>query len=205
MPKNRLNINGLTLFRGERCLFRDLNFDVSDGEILLIKGKNGSGKTSLLRALSGLLEPDQGQILWNDIDITKDRQEYHQNLSWLSHKHGFKKELSVKENLEYELSLRSNAIHDFDYILNKLSLDKIKNRPFGILSAGQKRRASLARMTISNATLYLLDEPGSNLDSEGQEIVRSLVIDHTKNNGICVMATHQDTFERITNNVIELA
>ena len=79
MPKNRLNINGLTLFRGERCLFRDLNFDVSDGEILLIKGKNGSGKTSLLGALSGLLEPDQGQILWNDIDITKDRQEYHQN------------------------------------------------------------------------------------------------------------------------------
>tara|TARA_B100001113_G_scaffold79853_2_gene62884 strand:+ start:1728 stop:2264 length:537 start_codon:yes stop_codon:yes gene_type:complete len=178
---------------------------VSDGEILLIKGKNGSGKTSLLRALSGLLEPDQGQILWNNIDITKDRQEYHQNLSWLSHKHGFKKELSVKENLEYELSLRSNAIHNFDYILNKLSLDKIKNRPFGILSAGQKRRASLARMIISNATLYLLDEPGSNLDSEGQEIVRSLVIDHTKNNGICVMATHQDTFERITNNVIELA
>jgi len=204
MPINRLKINGLTLFRGERCLFKNLNFDVSDGEILLIKGKNGSGKTSLLRAISGLLEPDQGQIYWNGIDITKNRHEYHENLSWLSHKHGFKKELSVNENLEYELSLRSNAIQDFDRILEKLSLDEVKNRPFGILSAGQKRRASIARMIISNAPLYLLDEPASNLDSEGQEIVRSLVIEHTKNNGVCVMATHQDTFTNMTTNVIEL-
>ena len=204
MPINRLKINGLTLFRGERCLFKNLNFDVSDGEILLIKGKNGSGKTSLLRTISGLLEPDQGQIYWNGIDITKNRHEYHENLSWLSHKHGFKKELSVNENLEYELSLRSNAIQDFDRILEKLSLDEVKNRPFGILSAGQKRRASIARMIISNAPLYLLDEPASNLDSEGQEIVRSLVIEHTKNNGVCVKATHQDTFANMTTNVIEL-
>ena len=204
MPINRLKINGLTLFRGERCLFKNLNFDVSDGEILLIKGKNGSGKTSLLRTISGLLEPDQGQIYWNGIDITKNRHEYHENLSWLSHKHGFKKELSVNENLEYELSLRSNAIQNFNRILEKLSLDEVKNRPFGILSAGQKRRASIARMIISNAPLYLLDEPASNLDSEGQQIVRSLVIEHTKNTGICVMATHQDTFANMTTNVIEL-
>ena len=150
------------------------------------------------------MEPDQGQIYWNGIDITKNRHEYHENLSWLSHKHGFKKELSVNENLKYELSLRSNAIQDFDRILEKLSLDEVKNRPFGILSAGQKRRASIARMIISNAPLYLLDEPASNLDSEGQEIVRSLVIEHTKNTGICVMATHQDTFANMTTNVIEL-
>ena len=204
MPINRLKINGLTLFRGERCLFKNLNFVVSDGEILLIKGKNGSGKTSLLRTISGLLEPDQGQIYWNGTDITKNRHEYHENLSWLSHKHGFKKELSVNENLKYELSLRSNAIQDFDRILKKLSLDEVKNRPFGILSAGQKRRASIARMIISKAPLYLLDEPASNLDSEGQEIVRSLVIEHTENNGVCVMATHQDTFANMTTNVIEL-
>ena len=115
---NQLDISNLTLFRGNKCLFQNINFSLKAGMLILIKGENGSGKTSLLRTIAGLIEPHDGLIEWNNKNINKNRQNYHQNISWLSHKHGFKGHLSIKENFQFESGFWVLIIYMFDIIFN---------------------------------------------------------------------------------------
>ena len=193
MKKNQLEIKNLTLFRGNRCLFKDLSFAINNGEVVIVKGDNGSGKTSLLRAVAGLIEPDHGCVYWNKKDITNIRQLYHQNMVWLSHKHGFKGQLNIEENLYYESGLREGFSNSFDETFEKLSLTSIKHQPFNTLSAGQKMRASIARLILSKASLCLLDEPTSNLDTKGRDFVNFLINYHINNGGMCILATYQSS------------
>ncbi len=202
---NQLDVSHLTLFRGNKCLFQDINFSLKTGKLILIKGENGSGKTSLLRTVAGLIEPNDGSIKWNHKNINKNRQDYHKNISWLSHKHGFKEHLSIKENFQFESGLWVHSEKNNLNVLEALSLLEVSDLPFNYLSAGQKRRASIARLMLAQAPLCLLDEPTSNLDSRASDIVRNWIEQHIRKNGLCLLATHQDNFFDKASEVIELA
>jgi len=201
---NQLDISNLTLFRGNKCLFQNINFSLKAGMLILIKGENGSGKTSLLRTIAGLIEPHDGLIEWNNKNINKNRQNYHQNISWLSHKHGFKGHLSIKENFQFESGLWVRFEKNNLNVLEELSLLEVSDLPFNYLSAGQKRRASIARLMLTQVPLCLLDEPTSNLDSTSSQVVKNWIEQHIRNKGLCLLATHQDTFFDKASEVIEL-
>ncbi len=188
----KLNASGLTLFRGERCLFKDLSFALNPGEMLLLEGRNGSGKTSLLRAIAGLLELETGTIHWDGTSVHEQRQEFHNSVVWMSHKVGFKGDLTLVENLLYESKLRPQSAADFDQTLEQLDLGKLRRLPLRALSAGQQRRVALARMLLSAATLWMLDEPVSNLDTDGRKLAVRLLGKHLSNGGMAIVAAHQD-------------
>ena len=188
----KLNAIDLTLFRGDRCLFKDLSFALNPGELLLLEGRNGSGKTSLLRAIAGLLEMESGTIDWNGSPVSKEPQVFQNSIVWMSHKVGFKGDLTLVENLQYESKLRPQSTADFDDTLKQLNLSRLRRLPMRSLSAGQQRRVALARMLMSSATLWMMDEPVSNLDSEGRELAIHLLGKHLRNGGMAIVATHQD-------------
>ncbi len=182
----------LCLLRGERCLFEGLNFALSSGELMLVQGPNGSGKTSLLRSIAGLFDLETGYISWQGIPTKKDRQSFSADVVWMAHRVGFKADLTLVENLRFETGLRSATLGEIDSILARLSLSQLVELPMRSLSAGQQRRVALARMLISDARLWLMDEPFTNLDAGGHDLVIELIAEHLAENGICVVAAHQD-------------
>ena len=188
----KLSANDLTLIRGESCLFQGLGFALNPGELLLLEGQNGSGKTSLMRAIAGMLSLESGEILWNDIPVNDQRQEFHGALVWLAHRTGLKGDLTLVENLYFEASLRPQANVDFDAVCSRLGIARLKSLPLRSLSAGQQRRVALARMMLADVPLWLMDEPFTNLDREGRALVMQLTEEHLTNGGMCVMAAHQD-------------
>lgn len=188
----KLSASGLTLIRGENCLFKDLNFALNTNELLLLEGQNGSGKTSLLRAIAGMLSPESGEILWDGVDIHRQRQLYHASIVWLAHRTGLKSDLNLVDNLRFEASLRPQSDVDIDSVCDKLSISRLKRLPLRSLSAGQQRRVALARMLLADVPLWLMDEPFTNLDRTGRKLVEQLIEEHVANDGMCVVAAHQD-------------
>ena len=188
----QLSANQLTLFRGERCLFSDLDFALDPSQLLLLEGRNGSGKTSLMRAIAGLIEFESGELLWEGAAVRSNRQAFHGALVWMAHRVGFKADLTLVENLRFESHLRSQSKADFDDVLQRLDIDRLKRLPLRSLSAGQQRRVALARMLLSRVPLWLMDEPFTNLDREGRALVMQLTTEHLANGGMCIMAAHQD-------------
>ena len=182
----------LCLLRGERCLFEGLNFALSSGELMLVHGPNGSGMSSLLRSIAGLFDLETGYISWRGIPTKKDRQSFSADVVWMAHRVGFKADLTLVENLRFETGLRSATLGEIDSILARLSLSQLVELPMRSLSAGQQRRVALARMLISDARLWLMDEPFTNLDAGGHDLVIELIAEHLAENGICVVAAHQD-------------
>ncbi len=181
----------LCLFRGDRRLFRNLDFEVRAGELLVIEGANGSGKTSLLRGIAGFLEFETGTVSWNGHAARDDHQAFRADLVWLSHRVGFKSDLNIIENLTFESGLRATDEGRFDEVLERLTLSNLLSLPFGSLSAGQQRRVALARMLLATARLWMMDEPFTNLDKAGQTLVVDLIREHLKRGGLCVVASHQ--------------
>jgi heme exporter protein A len=188
----KLSANDLTLIRGESCLFQGLGFALNSGELLLLEGQNGSGKTSLMRAIAGMLSLESGEILWNDRPVNDQRQEFHGALVWLAHRTGLKGDLTLVENLRFEASLRPQAKVDQGAVCKRLGIDRLKSLPLRALSAGQQRRVALARMLLADVPLWLMDEPFTNLDREGRALVMQLTEEHLAKGGMCVMAAHQD-------------
>jgi heme exporter protein A len=187
-----LSGSDLVLFRGERCLFKGLSFSLNPGELLLLEGQNGCGKTSLMRAIAGLLEFESGEILWGGRPVREYRQDFHGAMVWMAHRTGLKADLTLVENLQFEASLRTPSDAVFDEVLERLEIQRLKSLPVRSLSAGQQRRVSLARMLLSDARLWLMDEPVTNLDRDGRRLVMDLVNEHLSRNGMCLMAAHQD-------------
>ena len=189
---NQFSGSGLTLFRGDRCLFRDVGFALESGELLVLEGANGSGKTSLMKAIVGMLELEAGVLEWNGEPVTEQRQVFHGSLVWLAHRVGLKADLTLVENLRFESALRPQAGDDMEPVLERLGLTRLKPLPLRSLSAGQQRRVALARILLADVPLWLMDEPFTNLDRAGRGLVLRLVNEHLEEGGMCVMAAHQD-------------
>jgi len=182
----------LLLIRGDRALFSDLEFDLGRGEMLQIEGANGSGKTSLLRVIAGLTPPQEGIVRWRDRDVSRKRQALHDDMVWAGHRPGFKGDLTLAENLRFEAGLRRHGVRPLNTTVKRLGLASLMGLPFRVLSAGQQRRATLARLLLTDAALWLLDEPLTNLDVVGQTLVAELLDAHLAGGGLAVVASHRD-------------
>ncbi len=181
----------LCLFRGDRCLFKSLGFALNAGELLVIEGPNGSGKTSLLRGVAGLLDFETGSIRWSGDPVENNYQAFRADMVWLAHRIGCKGDLNLVENLRFEAGLRATDQSRLESVLDRLSLSGLTELPLRSLSAGQQRRVALARMLLAQARLWMMDEPFTNLDRAGQSLVTELISDHLVAGGACVVASHQ--------------
>lgn len=186
-----LSANELCLVRGDRCLFQNLDFVLNPGELLYVEGTNGSGKTSLLRAVAGLLDLESGVVKWKGQPVVRHPQQFRASLVWFGHRTGFKADLTAEQNLRFEAGLRAFRSDDFAGVLARVGVATRFSLPVRSLSAGQQRRVGLARMILAGAPLWMMDEPFTNLDTDGQSLVRELVSEHLAAGGICVMASHQ--------------
>lgn len=187
---HRLKGAGLSCIRDDRVLFDDLAFELAAGQVLLLEGKNGSGKTSLLRILCGFREPDAGAIHWCGESV-KDSS-FHADMAYVGHLDGIKKELTVLENLNMALALGSTGRYSIAQALNKVHLAGYDDVLVQALSAGQKRRLSLARLLITENVLWILDEPFTSLDRQGIALIESLMAEHCANGGMIVLTSHHD-------------
>ena len=180
--------------RGQRRLFSDLNFSLSPGSSLQLTGANGSGKTSLLRILCGLASPTKGEIRWQGNKISSLGEDYFTSLTYIGHRPGVKDELTAVENLRVSAGLSGAHIdrQDAVEVLRKMGLAGRENLPARLLSEGQRRRLGLARLGVSRAALWLLDEVLTSLDKTAVALVHSLFAEHLERGGILVVATHQD-------------
>ena len=181
----------LECIRGDRVLFNNLNLDIRPGIILQIEGRNGCGKTSLLRLLCGIMMPSEGEILWNGKSITRERAEYYCDVSYLGHHNGIKGELTALENLHFAQALSTPKPNsDLYEILARLSLAGFEDIPCRHLSAGQNRRVALARLLATNTTVWILDEPFTALDRKGIVEIEKIFEEHVKGGGIIILTTH---------------
>ncbi|MEF1291191.1 cytochrome c biogenesis heme-transporting ATPase CcmA [Vibrio sp. M260118] len=192
-----LEVSQLTAIRDERILFETLSFSVDSGELVQVEGRNGTGKTTLLRIITGLGDRDNGEIYWNKENIESNRDAFHQDLLFLGHQTGVKRELTAYENLRFYLSIHSKKLVDKQAIYNALTKVGLAGRedvPVAQLSAGQQRRVALARLWLSNHKLWILDEPLTAIDKQGVKVLESLFLQHAENGGIVMLTTHQDMF-----------
>ncbi|MEX0589641.1 MAG: heme ABC exporter ATP-binding protein CcmA [Xanthobacteraceae bacterium] len=182
----RLLVEDLACVRGERSLFRGLGFTVGAGEALLVTGPNGAGKSSLLRLIAGLLRPAQGRIVLEGAESDRSGGSA---AHFVGHLDAVKGALSVLENLAFARSLFGGGRARADAALARLGLQQLASIPARMLSAGQRRRLALARLVVVRRPLWLLDEPTTSLDAEGQETLVALVNEHLSGGGLVVAAT----------------
>lgn len=188
-----LAIQHISFERNHRALFHCLTGDIQPGECLQITGHNGSGKSTLLRVLAGLLEPLNGEILWQTTSIFKEREIYHQQLHYLGHQNSIKRSLTVYENLTLSTAIANVSLHKttIQHVLQRLHLSHALQTPAAHLSAGQLRRLSLSRLLLYPKPLWILDEPSTALDAKGQQILSELLNQHLATKGLAIIATHQ--------------
>lgn len=182
-----LQADGLAAFRGERLVFRDLDFTVPAGGALVLTGANGSGKSTLLRLLAGLVRPIAGRLLWGGEDALADLATHAERVTYLGHLDAVKPGLTVAENLRFAATMNGGSVDD---ALTALGLADLVDVPARFLSAGQKRRLALARLALSTAPLWLLDEPTVGLDAASMARVGAVLQAHRARNGVVVAATH---------------
>jgi len=187
-----LNGIGLACERGGRQLFNNLSFSIQPGEVLHLTGENGAGKTTLLRILCGLTLPSEGNIEWQDQDTNACREDFHSNLLYLGHTPGLHGDLTPTENLQQLCGLSQQT--DETAITNALQKVGLANRcdvPAKYLSQGQKKRVSLARLLLSPANIWLLDEPFSALDVSAITWLNNHILQHCQHGGMVILTTHQ--------------
>lgn len=189
-----LEVAGLECRRGDRLLFAGLAFKVSGGTLLHVRGANGSGKTTLLRSLCGLFTPDSGEIRWNGESIRSLGEDYRRDLLYFGHANGIKGDLTGVENLRVAATLDGDAV-DAAAIwsaLARIGLAGFEDLPTRMLSQGQKKRVALARLLLSKAPFWILDEPFTALDAAAVGLLEELIAARVAAGGLVVLTTHQE-------------
>jgi heme exporter protein A len=190
-PAPLLEARAIHVWRGERHLLRGVSFQLQTGELLQVTGPNGIGKSTLLRSACGLLPVEGGEFHWRGAPVEKQREEFDAQLAYLAHSNALKAELTAEENLRYELTLRRAVTSDeVANALALLGIPQCAKLPMRVLSAGQRRRLSLARVVLCKATLWILDEPSTNLDAAGVLLLEKLMIEHLEQGGAILTAAH---------------
>lgn len=189
MQQCSLSINDLGCERGGRQIFAHLAFDLSAGALLLLRGPNGAGKTTLLLCVARILHHSAGQINWLGVNPESPPE---QDLHFAGQQFATKPQLTLAENLRFWAKINGGGPQEVTAALKNAELEPLADLRAGILSSGQARRLSLARLLVSPRPLWLLDEPTTNLDKKGEQWVASLLATHLASGGIAIVATHQD-------------
>lgn len=187
----KLEARNLSCIRDERVLFSELNFVLTSGQVLLIEGANGAGKTSLLRILTGFRKPDDGDLFWDDL-LIDDTQDFYQDTAYIGHNNGLKDTLTAEENLRYAQALASITA-TIDDALEQVGLNGYQDTLVRFMSAGQRRRLALARLLCTHKPLWILDEPFTSLDRASIKLFEQFITAHVTQGGLVIMTSHHDT------------
>lgn len=187
-----LEVEQVHVWRGDRHVLKGVNFVVDPGQILHVAGPNGTGKTTLLRVVSGLMRPESGAVRWLGKSIVDAQTAYQQTLVYGSHEPALKGDLTALENLRFMVGLKRRVSSaELRASLQVTGVAHCAELPARVLSAGQRRRVALARVLASHASLWLLDEPYTNLDAAGTALLSSLLAQHVAGGGLAVVVAHQ--------------
>jgi heme exporter protein A len=189
-----LRADGLVGVRGDRLLFENVHFEMSQGSVLYLQGANGAGKTTLLRMLCGLSKPYAGNISWCGENINTLAEEYYKHVLYIGHLSGIKEDLTALENLQFSIALSGKRVTEIEAAeaLSILGLSKGCNLPARMLSQGQKRRVGLARLWLQDAPLWILDEPFTALDVSATDLLKHKIEKFALDGGMVILTTHQD-------------
>ena len=189
-----LRARGVSFSRGGRRVFAGIDFELRPGQLLQVLGANGSGKTSLLRVLGGLLPPDEGELCWGDEAVQPADHAFLQAVAYVGHANGIDADLSSAENLRF--AARMGGVDDSPACvaaaLRAMGLDPSSHAPVRTLSQGQRRRVALARLSLLRRALWLLDEPVSSLDAAAAGNFLGQLAEHLRSGGMAVVATHEE-------------
>ncbi|MHB8252567.1 MAG: cytochrome c biogenesis heme-transporting ATPase CcmA [Acidiferrobacter sp.] len=193
-PGGLFTVRALSCMRGDKILFAGLSFQLNAGEALHVRGPNGLGKTTLLRALCGLSRPTRGDIRWRGERVSDLAEEFTAEVAYVGHLNGIQGELTALENLQTAAQVfarRNDDASDVDRALDRVGLATLADRPARHLSQGQKRRLALARLLVLRRPLWILDEPFTALDAASVEGLSSIIGEHMRAGGLALVVSHQ--------------
>jgi heme exporter protein A len=187
-----LSLDRVHVWRGERHVLKGVSLELAPRELLHVAGPNGMGKTTLLRVACGLLRPEQGNVAWLGQALGRVRAEFQCALAYAAHEPALKSDLTPVENLRYMVGLRRRITpSEIAAALERTGVSACADLPVRVLSAGQRRRVVMARVLATRASLWMLDEPFTNLDAAGTELVSALLAEHVGAGGMALVVAHQ--------------
>jgi heme exporter protein A len=188
-----LRVEKVHVWRGDRHVLKGVSLNLKLGQLLHVSGPNGTGKTTLLRVACGLLRPEQGVVSWLGRSIASVRTEYQARLAYASHEPALKADLTALENLRFAVGLKRRVtVGELRASLERTGVLGCADLPARVLSAGQRRRVAMARVLAMSASLWLLDEPYTNLDAAGAELMTGLLQAHVEQGGAALVVAHHD-------------
>ena len=198
-----LLINNLSFSRNENKIFENLNLSLSNNEMMQIKGKNGSGKTTFLKVILNILEPKSGEIIWKGKNINKNIFDFYSQTTFIMDNNTSTSELSVEDNIIFWKGLSSSKLNNKEIfeLLKKLNIEKYYKTKVMYLSSGERKKLELLRLILEQKKLWVLDEPFNHLDEISIEILNQTFLDHVNNDGMILFASH---FDPIINNLEKL-
>jgi heme ABC exporter ATP-binding subunit CcmA len=189
-----LLINNLSFSRNETKIFENLNLSLSNKKIIQIKGRNGSGKTTFLKVILNILEPNNGEIIWKGKNIKKNIFDFYKQTTFIMDNNTSTRELSVEDNINFWRGLSSSKLNNEEIfeLLNKLNIEKYYKTKVMYLSSGERKKLELIRLILEQKKLWVLDEPFNHLDDLSIEILNQTFLDHVNNDGMILFASHYD-------------
>lgn len=185
-----LQIKQLSFDFSDKRLFDNLNFSLPQGALLHLQGANGAGKTTLLKLISGLISPLSGDICFDGQSIHQDLSAFQRNMCFVGHKMGVSPALTLRQNCQFDLQFGRRQVQ-WSAWLSQLALTEMEHIPCGLMSAGQKRRVALMRLLLTDARIWILDEPFVALDQVAIEFLKQHILNHLVGGGMVLLTSHQ--------------